>query len=147
MTNEASPSVAGRFAGGCQCGALRYELTGKPRALYICHCLECRKQSASAFGISLIVGSGDFHLLRGKPQHWSRATDSGRQLDCFFCPACGTRLWHGDKDEAATISIKGGSLDRPPDLGEAIHIWVKRKLPGVILPAGAIQFDEEPDED
>ncbi len=41
--------------GGCQCGAIRYESEGQPIALYICHCRECQKQSASAFGISLDV--------------------------------------------------------------------------------------------
>lgn len=146
MTDPAS-STDRRYTGGCQCSYLRYEITGRARALYVCHCLECQKQSASAFGISLIVESGDLHLLHGKPQRWSRATGSGRQLDCFFCPHCGARIWHGDKDKAALVSVKGGSLDQPPDLSRAVHIWVKRKLPGIILPAGAVQFDEEPDED
>ena len=41
--------------GGCQCGEVRYECEGEPLALYVCHCRECRRQSASAFGISLIV--------------------------------------------------------------------------------------------
>lgn len=35
--------------GQCQCGAIRYESTGESLALYVCHCLECQKQSASAF--------------------------------------------------------------------------------------------------
>lgn len=25
-------------AGGCQCGALRYEFTGDPLELFVCHC-------------------------------------------------------------------------------------------------------------
>jgi len=44
--------------GGCQCGAIRYELSGEGLELYVCHCKECRKQSASAFGISVIVPRG-----------------------------------------------------------------------------------------
>ena len=40
-------------------------------------------------------------------------------------------------------SIKGGSLDQPIDLSNAIHVWVKRKLPGIILPDHAKQFLEE----
>jgi hypothetical protein len=31
-------------------------------------------------------------------------------------------------------------------LQDAVHIWVSRKLPGVIIPGGARQFAEEPDE-
>lgn len=133
-------------AGGCQCGHVRYEISGRPKALYVCHCRECQKQSASAFGISLIVASADLHLLQGDLSHWSRPTDSGKVLDCFFCPRCGSRLWHGDKERDATVSVKGGSLDALLDLSEAVHIWTRRKLPGVTVPPGAVQFPGEPPE-
>jgi hypothetical protein len=41
---------------------------------------------------------------------------------------------------------RGGSLDEPVDLTEAIHIWTGRKLRGVIIPAGNRQYSGEPDE-
>lgn len=113
--------------------------------LYICHCSECRKQSASAFGLSVIVHSTHVRLLQGELKHWSRRADSGRTIDCFFCPVCGTRLWHGDKEKAETLSIKGGSLDEPPDVTSAIHIWTDSKLPGVVIPDHATRFRREPD--
>lgn len=136
---------ANRLEGGCQCGRLRYELTGGPQAIYVCHCRECQKQSSSAFGISVMIKSADVRLVQGTPQRWSRQTDTGRTLACFFCAHCGSRIWHGDKDEADEISIKGGSLDRPVDLTDAIHIWTARKLPGVIIPDHARRFDGEPE--
>jgi hypothetical protein len=132
------------LTGGCQCGKVRYAVSGAPVALYVCHCTECRRQSASAFGISVIVRSADVRLVQGSLRRWSRPTDSGRTLDCFFCPDCGSRVWHGDKDRAETISIKGGSLDEPVDLGHAVHIWTSRKLPGVVIPDHARRFDREP---
>ena len=131
------------LTGGCQCGTVRYEIIGTPVNLYICHCRECRKQSASAFGISLIVRREDFHLTQGKTERWSRPTDSGRTLHCAFCRDCGSRLWHEAAGEPETISVKGGSLDQTLDLGEAIHVWTSRKLPGVIIPEHAAQFPEE----
>jgi hypothetical protein len=129
--------------GGCQCGAVRYEVAGEPRALFVCHCRECQKQSASAFGISLVVSAGALRVIRGATKTWSRPTDSGRVLDCTFCVACGSRLWHGNPARG-TISVKGGSLDTPPDIAEATHIWTARKLPGVVIPEGARQFPGEP---
>ena len=53
--------------GGCQCGDVRYEITGDPLALYICHCRECQKQSASAFGMSLEVKRSDFTPHEERP--------------------------------------------------------------------------------
>lgn len=132
--------------GGCQCGAVRYEITGEPRELYVCHCRECQKQSASAFGISLIVPRSGFRLTQGAVKSWSRPADSGRRRRCLFCGECGSRLWHEAEPPAETVSVKGGSLDIPLDLGAAIHIWVSRKLPGVVIPDGLRCFDGEPED-
>lgn len=133
------------LTGGCQCGEVRYELLHAPYEIYVCHCRECQRQSASAFGISAMVKSADVRLAKGRLLRWSRPTDSGRMLACFFCPSCGSRLWHGDKEAAAEISIKGGTFDEPLDLSNAIHLWTIRKLPGVIIPAEVRQFETEPD--
>lgn len=130
--------------GGCQCGEVRYELTGEPVDLYVCHCLECRGQSASAFGISVIVRPPDLKLLSGEPSVWTRAATIRGTMDCFFCPRCGSRLWHGNPARDAVISVKGGSLDTPPDLTGARHIWVSRKLDGIVIPPDAETHAEEP---
>jgi hypothetical protein len=132
--------------GGCQCGAVRYELSGAPVELYVCHCRECQKQSASAFGISVIARREDFRILQGGVKSWSRPTDSGRRIRCMFCPQCGSRVWHEDEEgKSPTVSIKGGSFDRPIDLTPAVHIWTKRKLVGIVIPERAAQLAEEPE--
>lgn len=130
--------------GGCQCGDIRYECADEPIDLFICHCRECRKQSASAFGISFEAARGDFRLTAGKPRLWTRDTDSGRKLECAFCPRCGSRVWHQSSPDSATLTVKGGSLDDPVDISRAVHIWTSRKLPSVVIPEGARKFDKEP---
>jgi hypothetical protein len=64
-------------------------------------------------------------------------------LECTFCVACGTRILHASPG-GSTVSVKGGSLDQPPDLSTAVHIWTSRKLPGVLIPPGAKCFAGEP---
>jgi hypothetical protein len=130
--------------GGCQCGSVRYESAGEPLALYVCHCRECRKQSASAFGMSFIVPRDGFRVTGGTPQFWIRNADSGRHVKCAFCPQCGSRLWHERSGVAGTVSIKAGSLDEAVDFSTAIHIWTSRKLPGLVIPPDAEQYPEEP---
>jgi len=132
--------------GGCQCGAVRFSVAGEARALYVCHCRECQKQSASAFGMSLQVSRARLKLLSGKPRTWSRATDSGRRLDCVFCGECGSRLWHERDAASETVTIKAGCLDLPVDVSEATHIWTVRKLPGVCIPENARRYPGEPPE-
>jgi hypothetical protein len=130
--------------GGCQCGAVRYTLNGATLKIIVCHCRECRKQSASAFGVSVFVASAALRVTQGRPHFWSRPTDSGTTLTCAFCPHCGSRLWHQRACTPEMLSIKGGSLDDPVDLRHAIHIWTAHKLPGVVLPDGAVQFPGNP---
>ena len=130
--------------GGCQCGEIRYECADEPSMLYICHCRECQTQSGSAFGMSLEVPRAGFRLTQGEPRFWTRATDSRRRLKCAFCRTCGSRIWDDMEGPSETIAIKAGSLDTSVDVSTAIHIWVSRKLPGMIIPAGAKQFPKEP---
>lgn len=120
--------------GGCQCGAVRYAITGHPRKIYVCHCLECRGQSASAFGISVLVDQRDFQIKSGELRRWGRPIDGKGQLYGFFCPACGSRIYHQSSNEPSILSVKGGSLDQPPDLTNVPHIWTSRALSGIPLP-------------
>src|SRR5215831_3425327 len=109
------------MTGRCQCGSVRYEHKAAPNAVYICHCRECQRQSASTFGISVEVTKEGLRVTRGTPQFWTRGTDTGRTLRCAFCPTCGSRLWH--ESEADWLTLKGGALDQPVDVSNAIHIW------------------------
>lgn len=131
-------------AGGCQCGRVRYESAGEPLALYVCHCRECRKQSASAFGMSFIVPRDGFQVISGTPHFWIRKADSGNDVTCAFCPQCGSRLWHERSAAVGTVTIKAGSLDEAVDFSTAIHIWTSRKLPGLVIPPDAEQYPQEP---
>jgi hypothetical protein len=131
------------FTGGCQCGAVRYAIAETPLRLYVCHCRECQKQSASVFGMSLVVRCAAFAVTQGETRAWSRRADSGRTMACHFCAECGSRLWHA-RDGIDTISVKAGSLDVPMDFARAIHIWTSRKVPGLALPPDVEQYAEEP---
>jgi hypothetical protein len=135
------------LTGGCQCGAVRYEVSAAPSTIYVCHCGECRKQSASAFGVSVFVPRAAFRIVSGSAKLWERAKKSGGTLACAFCAECGSRLWDDPSGAAATgrfLCLKGGALDAPVDLGAAVHIWTSRKLPGVVVPEGARQFAMDP---
>ncbi len=134
------------YTGQCQCGGIQYVLAGEPLEVYFCHCRECQKQSSSAFGISVIARAADFRVVSGQPKSWSRGTDQGNRLDCYFCPDCGSRLWHQADNDLGHVSIKGGSLDVMPDMRDAAHIWTSRKIAGIEIPKAARQFPTEPDD-
>jgi hypothetical protein len=42
------------------------------------------------------------------------------------------------------VNVKAGSLDQSVDLTDAVHIWTSSKLPGVVIPDGALCYPKEP---
>ena len=111
------------LTGGCQCGHVRYEVSKPPITLYCCHCTECQAQSSSAFGMSLRICRDALAIDWSAMSCWSRSTDSGGTMDCYFCPECGTRLVHAIAARSNSLSIKAGSLDRRKELMPVGHIW------------------------
>jgi len=117
------------MTGGCQCGAVRYEVTAEPLTLYCCHCTECQKQSASAFGMSMPVREETLHVTQGAPRRWVRAAASGAPVDCHFCGECGTRLFQASARNPGVLVVKPGTLDDTSWLVPIGHIWAGSAQP------------------
>src|SRR5215216_5655833 len=54
--------------GGCSCGAVRYRLASEPLFVHCCHCLNCQRQTGSAFVINLLIEADRVEVLAGDPQ-------------------------------------------------------------------------------
>ncbi len=131
------------FTGGCQCGAVRYGIKAEALTCYACHCRECQKQSASAFGISVPVFVGSLEI-EGETQSWRRPTDSGSHTNCHFCPQCGSRLYHAGESRPGMVTIKGGSLDQAGELRPVAHIWTRSRQKWIALPDGVPKWETQP---
>ena len=118
--------------GGCQCGEIRYRLTGEPVWLAVCHCNDCKSQSGGVFGMSLRMREADVKLISGEPKCWTRpAENGGRAKNCYFCGTCGIRLWH--TGGSGFLSIKPGTLDNSSQLAPRYEGWTKRKVPWLTI--------------
>ena len=136
--------MVGSREGGCQCGSIRYRLTGEPIELSVCHCTECQRQSGSAFGMSLDVRSDEFVLLSGELRDFVRTAESGIRLRCSFCPQCGTRIHHRSTDSVSVLSVKPGTLDDRSWLVPRLHVWTRSKHGWVSVPEDVESFGQEP---
>jgi hypothetical protein len=128
--------------GGCQCGRVRYRITAQPLMLVACHCSECQRQSGSAFGLSLIVPQGGVSI-QGELKIFERSSDSGRPLKCFFCPECGTRIYH-QPAYAPVVNMRAGTLDDTSGLEPKMHAWTSSKQPWVSIPEGVPTHPKQP---
>lgn len=121
-----------KLTGGCQCGACRYEVDGPPLFGYVCHCLECRRQSASAFATSIFV-AGDALTATGPISTWVRDNDNGPPLEASFCSVCGVRLFHHAVPREPIARLRVGTLDDASWFRPAAQFFVKRRLEWVDL--------------
>lgn len=133
------------FEGSCQCGEIKYQVTGVPMTLFTCHCTECQKQSASAFGMALWIRKEKVDLLSGTLKTWIRQLPGGGEMACDFCPTCGTRIFHRQLQNETMISIKPGSLDNTKTLKPSGHIWTQSAQQWLKLESDSLLYPENPD--
>ena len=114
--------------GSCQCGQVKYEISGEPIILYRCHCKECQKQAGSVFGMSMWVRNNDFKIAEGTLKQFIRIADSGGKIECFFCGDCGVRIYTKPLGlNPEHIVLKPGTLDHTLNLKPSADIWLKSK--------------------
>lgn len=103
-----------RFTGGCLCGKVRFEATGNPYRVGICHCLDCRKHHGALFHASAIFPQeavtvdGETHVYAGR----------------HFCPRCGSSVFGRTADE---IEVNLGSMDATDQLTPTYELWTVRR--------------------
>ena len=131
--------------GGCQCGAIRYEITKKPLTLYACHCTDCQQQTASAFGLSMLAPRDGFRFLKGGVKRFEFTGESKKRKEGLFCPECGVRIAHDTEDRPA-LSVKAGTLDKRADLAPVGHIWTKSAVSWMIFPEDTLIYETAPDD-
>lgn len=103
-----------RFTGGCLCGDVRIEASGRPYRVGICHCLDCRKFHGALFHASAIFPQSAVSVA-GETRNYG-----GR----FFCPRCGSSVFSRSDDE---IEVNLGSLDAPNQLAPTYELWTVRR--------------------
>lgn len=58
------------FAGGCACGAIRYEIAAEPVFMNDCQCRDCQRKSGTGHGSYLTFADRRGMKLSGEAKHW-----------------------------------------------------------------------------
>ena len=133
-----------KIAGGCQCGATRYEVAVPPKQVLACHCTDCQKQSGSAFGLVMVVDEQAFELTEGEVRKFVSMSAAGREKTGAFCPECGSRIYHVIAWRPGMLSVRAGTLDDTSWLEPEVHLWTASKQPWVHIPEGAKVYETQP---
>jgi hypothetical protein len=129
-----------RREGGCACGAVRYRLASAPLFVHCCHCLNCQRQTGSAFVINLLIEADRVEMLASAPEAVEVPRDDGSAQRIFRCPECRVAVYsaYGRPDVSF---VRAGTLDEPRGVVPGVHIYTRSKVDWVQLPEDAAAFD------
>ena len=126
--------------GGCACGAVRYRLTSDPLFVHCCHCLNCQRQTGSAFVINLLIETEHVELLAADPQPVDVPRDDGTEQRISRCPTCQVAVF-SEYGRPELRFVRGGTLDQPARVTPDVHIFTKSKLSWITLPDSVPAFE------
>jgi hypothetical protein len=96
--------------------------------------------------MAAVIPGASFRLTRGEPRMFARRTSPVKTMECWFCPDCGTRLFHVPGGATYTNrNIKPGTLDDTSWLVPSIHFWTRSAQPWVQIPNTATRYETQPE--
>jgi hypothetical protein len=121
-------------AGGCLCGAVRFEVTPPTKWCAHCHCSLCRRAHGAAFVTWFGIERPQFALLSGADDlRWYRSTPPARRGFCF---RCGSTLFFESERWPDEIHIALAHMDGPIDREPAAHVFFDSRVHWIVLGDG-----------
>jgi hypothetical protein len=126
--------------GGCSCGAVRYRLRSEPLFVHCCHCLNCQRQTGSAFAINVLIEAGSVEIVAGDPRPVDVPRDDGSTQRIFRCPACQVAVY-SEYTRPQVWFVRAGTLDDPSQVSPDVHIYTRSKRDWIALPESVPAFE------
>jgi hypothetical protein len=115
-----------RYAGGCACGAIRYETSSQPIFENHCQCRDCQQRSGTGHGSYLTFAGRADVTVTGEAQGWRVEGDSGSGKVHAFCPTCGTPVYLTFEAMPDLIAVHATSLDDPSQFSPKVLTYSSR---------------------
>jgi len=126
--------------GGCACGEVRYRLGSPPLFVHCCHCLNCQRQTGSAFVINVLIERGRVESLGREPERVPvPRTPSTKRQQVYRCARCKTAVW-STFTRKDVLFVRAGTLDDPSAVEPDVHIFTRSKVPWLVLPESTPAF-------
>ena len=111
----------------CRCGQLRAITTGEPVRVSVCHCLDCKKRSGSAFAAQARWPKEQV-TVEGNSKTFVNIADSGNRRTFHFCPECGSDVHYEIEGKfEGLIAIPLGAFADPYFESPRFSVWEHHK--------------------
>jgi hypothetical protein len=124
----------------CQCGQLAASFESDPHFVVVCNCRACQKRTGAPFGTGAYFEQSAM-TVTGETKTWGRIAPTGRKLENFFCPQCGTTLYWTLEMRPGFVGAAYGSFDT--DLPDPVRvIWTEEQHDWITFPEALPHFEK-----
>lgn len=127
------------LAGGCLCGAVRYQVSGVPFDADYCHCAQCQKSSGAVFQAWMDFKREQITWLVGAVTEYSSSAHVSRG----FCSQCGCSLSYQDRRYPDYFTLTIASLDEPSVIQPNYHIHTSNQVSWLNIVDGCSRYNDE----
>ena len=113
------------IAGGCHCGAIRYEAEGDAITHALCHCTDCRRHAGAPVVGWTMYPENNVKVTKGTPKVYA-SSEHGRR---HFCADCGTGLFSTTETDRKVYGLRVGSIRQRAQLKPRSQGWCRSAQP------------------
>ena len=110
------------LAGGCGCGAVRFEVTAPLVSANYCHCTRCQRRSGTAASANARPEPGSFRVVAGEDRLRAWTPEGG--FEKWFCGECGGHLFSRNPDDPSQMSVRMSAFDSDPGVRPSFRTYV-----------------------
>jgi hypothetical protein len=120
------------LTGGCNCGAVRFEVTEPLAAASYCHCTRCQRRSGAAASANAHPAPGTFRIVTGEDRLRAWKPDDGGEK--WFCGDCGSAIFTRNPGQADASGVRMGAFDGDPGIRPSVRQFVAYAAPWEPIP-------------
>ena len=106
----------------CSCGQLSATCVGEPVRVSVCHCLNCKRRSGSAFSWNA-RWPADQVVVEGRAAEFTLTGDEGGRAAMSFCPDCGTTVYYRADTMPEFVITPAGCFADPQFPQPAVSVY------------------------
>lgn len=120
------------LTGGCNCGAVKFEVTTPPIGAGYCHCTRCQRRTGTSSSASALLQQDSLRVTAGEElvKSWNPADGAEK----CFCGECGSQLWAKLDGDPPNYAIRMGAFDSDPGVRPLFRQYVRSAVSWEDLP-------------
>jgi hypothetical protein len=125
------------LTGGCNCGAVRFEITEPLVSARYCHCTRCQRRTGTAASANAAVAPGSFRVVQGESALKAWAPPDGHEK--WFCGECGSAIFTRDPEDHTKVGVRLGAVDGDPGIRPSVRQFVAYAAPWEEIPDDGLE--------